>query len=52
MAETLLTRKWSDPDISEDLEYIKEALGTCMATLTYVFFKKSFLGRLMCMNLN
>jgi V-type H+-transporting ATPase subunit H len=33
LAETLLLRKWSDTEISEDLEWIKEELGKSMVNL-------------------
>jgi len=38
LVETLQTRKWSDSDIPEDLDFIKEALGSCLVNLTQVPF--------------
>lgn len=37
LVEKLLVKKWSDLEIAEDLEFIKEELGKCLANLTYVF---------------
>ena len=34
VCETLSSRKWSDPEISEDLEYIKEELSKVVVTLS------------------
>lgn len=39
LSETLLVRKWSDTEIAEDLEFIKEELGKSMVNFTYVFRK-------------
>ena len=37
MAEVLLTRKFTDTEITQDLEFIKEELGKSLANLTYFF---------------
>lgn len=38
LVEKLLVKKWSDLEIAEDLEFIKEELGKSMANLTYVLY--------------
>jgi V-type H+-transporting ATPase subunit H len=38
LAETLLLRKWSDTEITEDLEWIKEELGNRMVDLRLALF--------------
>ena len=34
LVEKLLVKKWSDTEIAQDLEYIKEELGKSLANLT------------------
>ena len=36
LVENLLVKKWSDTEIAEDLEFIKEELGKSLANLTYL----------------
>ncbi len=40
--DTLIARKWTDAEITEDLEFLKGVLGNSVQGLTYVFFVGAF----------
>ncbi len=40
--DTLISRKWTDAEITEDLEFLKGVLGNSVQGLTYVLLVGAF----------